>query len=108
MEKPNYSTDDLYKVMRDCWLSEPGLRPTFSELVEKMSEELHEGEKQHYLSLSEPLELENAAKEAKYSALVHKRNEDDGVATDNVPDKRYSHYYITFFFCLLVYKRLHD
>ena len=46
MEKPHYSTDDLYKVMRDCWLSEPGLRPTFNELVEKMSDELQEGEKQ--------------------------------------------------------------
>ena len=46
MEKPHYSTDDLYKVMKDCWLSEPGLRPTFNELVEKMADELQEGEKQ--------------------------------------------------------------
>ena len=70
MEKPVYSTDDLYKVMRDCWLSEPGLRPTFNELVEKMSEELQEGEKQHYLDLNAPLELENAERERKYVSLL--------------------------------------
>ena len=104
MEKPNYSTDDIYKVMRDCWLSEPGLRPAFHELVDKMAEELQEGEKQvllnllelwyrdgnwhvwklksditfqHYLVLSEPLEAENAAKEAKYTALLNAQKVDD-------------------------------
>ena len=51
MEKPNYSTDDIYKVMRDCWLSEPGLRPAFHELVDKMAEELQEGEKQVLLNI---------------------------------------------------------
>ena len=53
MEKPNYSTDDIYKVMRDCWLSEPGLRPAFHELVDKMAEELQEGEKQVLLNILE-------------------------------------------------------
>lgn len=30
--------------MTDCWLAEPGLRPTFTELAEKLAEELQEGE----------------------------------------------------------------
>ena len=35
-----------YKVMKDCWKSEPGLRPSFADLAEKMGEELQEGEKE--------------------------------------------------------------
>jgi hypothetical protein len=31
--------------MRDCWNAEPGLRPSFADLAEKMGEELQEGEK---------------------------------------------------------------
>lgn len=46
MKKPHYAPDELYKVMRDCWLSEPELRPTFNELVEKMGDELRSGEKE--------------------------------------------------------------
>ena len=30
--------------MTDCWLAEPGTRPTFTELAEKLAEELQEGE----------------------------------------------------------------
>ena len=32
--------------MRDCWLAEPGVRPTFAELAEKVGEELQEGEQE--------------------------------------------------------------
>ena len=46
MEKPEHATDELYKVMRDCWMAEPGMRPSFSELAEKIGEELSEGNKQ--------------------------------------------------------------
>ena len=35
-----------YKVMKDCWNGEPGLRPSFADLAEKMGEELQEGEKE--------------------------------------------------------------
>ena len=31
-----------YQVMRDCWCADPGLRPTFSELAEKISDVLTE------------------------------------------------------------------
>ena len=31
--------------MRDCWLAEPGLRPSFSELAEKITSVLAEGSK---------------------------------------------------------------
>ena len=32
--------------MKDCWMAEPGMRPSFSELAEKIGEELSEGNKQ--------------------------------------------------------------
>ena len=35
-----------YKVMKDCWMAEPGMRPSFSKLSEKIGEELSEGNKQ--------------------------------------------------------------
>ena len=70
MSKPPFSTDDLYKVMKDCWLSEPELRPTFNELAEKMGEELKDGEKDHYLELNRPFEAENDEKQQKYVSLM--------------------------------------
>ena len=72
MSKPSFSTDDLYKVMKDCWLAEPELRPTFNELAEKMGEELKDGEKDHYLELNKPFEMENEEKQQKYVTLMTK------------------------------------
>ena len=34
-----------YAVMRDCWLAEPGLRPSFAELAEKIASVLTDGSK---------------------------------------------------------------
>ena len=70
MSKPPFATDDLHKVMKDCWLAEPGLRPTFNELSEKMGEELKDGEKDHYLELDRPFEIENDEKQQKYVTLM--------------------------------------
>ncbi|XP_051877732.1 LOW QUALITY PROTEIN: vascular endothelial growth factor receptor kdr-like [Pristis pectinata] len=36
MKPPEYSTPEVYQTMLDCWLEEPGERPTFSELVEQL------------------------------------------------------------------------
>ena len=42
-----------YQVMRDCWQSEPGLRPSFTELSAKIFDVLTEGSKDQYLQLDE-------------------------------------------------------
>ena len=42
-----------YQVMLDCWHAEPKLRPTFTELSEKISDILAEGARSQYLELSE-------------------------------------------------------
>ncbi|GAB1601667.1 vascular endothelial growth factor receptor 1-like isoform X5 [Argonauta hians] len=53
MDKPQYATDDIYKVMCDCWKVEPGQRPTFSRLADTMGSFLEAGVKQYYLDLSQ-------------------------------------------------------
>ena len=41
-----------YQVMLDCWHAEPKLRPTFTELSEKISDILAEGASGQYLELN--------------------------------------------------------
>eukprot|EP00062_Callorhinchus_milii_P001162 gi/632935952/ref/XP_007891873.1/ PREDICTED: vascular endothelial growth factor receptor 1-like [Callorhinchus milii] len=38
MRPPEYSTPEIYQTMFDCWHGDPGERPTFSELVEKLGD----------------------------------------------------------------------
>ncbi|XP_067025155.1 angiopoietin-1 receptor-like [Acropora muricata] len=38
LEKPNGCSAEMYQVMMDCWHSNPGLRPTFNQLVERLEE----------------------------------------------------------------------
>ncbi|XP_044010265.1 vascular endothelial growth factor receptor kdr-like [Aphidius gifuensis] len=33
MKKPEYATNEIYNIMRKCWLEKPTLRPTFTDLV---------------------------------------------------------------------------
>lgn len=56
--------------MKDCWNGEPGLRPSFADLAEKMGEELQEGEKEHYLLLNKPYDEVNKKMEQKYVSFL--------------------------------------
>ncbi|XP_041372763.1 fibroblast growth factor receptor 3-like [Gigantopelta aegis] len=46
LEKPAFCSDQIYKIMTDCWSSAPDQRPTFSQLV-KTVEELLEQEAEY-------------------------------------------------------------
>ena len=58
MERPRWASPDLYNEMRACWSSEPGERPTFTELAARMSELLSAGAREQYLELSSVMEQE--------------------------------------------------
>ncbi|VDH95157.1 FMS-like tyrosine kinase 1 [Mytilus galloprovincialis] len=51
MEKPEYSSDELYKVMKATWRTEPDERPTFTQLACQMGDLLEADVKQYYLNL---------------------------------------------------------
>uniref|UniRef100_A0A674BJD2 receptor protein-tyrosine kinase n=1 Tax=Salmo trutta TaxID=8032 RepID=A0A674BJD2_SALTR len=38
MRAPEYSSSEIYQTMLDCWQAEPGNRPTFTELVERLGD----------------------------------------------------------------------
>ncbi|ESO83848.1 hypothetical protein LOTGIDRAFT_132723 [Lottia gigantea] len=46
MEKPEHASDDIYKVMLQCWDADPEKRPTFTQLVNRMGDFLEENVKQ--------------------------------------------------------------
>ncbi|XP_046614588.1 vascular endothelial growth factor receptor 1-like isoform X1 [Neodiprion virginianus] len=48
MDKPEYATSEIYDFMQECWNAKPSLRPTFSELVNKLGDLLNESIRMHY------------------------------------------------------------
>ncbi|XP_071452914.1 vascular endothelial growth factor receptor 1-like [Hetaerina americana] len=60
MEKPEYSTHDMYRVMMGCWKDKPFDRPNFTDLVHRIGETLDSETKQHYMELNVPYVNENA------------------------------------------------
>lgn len=38
MDRPTYSTVDVYVTMRQCWQYHPAQRPTFTEILEDFNE----------------------------------------------------------------------
>ncbi|XP_059481843.1 vascular endothelial growth factor receptor 1-like isoform X2 [Neocloeon triangulifer] len=54
MEKPQYATSQIYRIMRSCWDGNSSKRPDFSELVNKLGQILDDNVKQFYLDLSGP------------------------------------------------------
>ncbi|XP_071124619.1 vascular endothelial growth factor receptor 1-like isoform X2 [Mytilus edulis] len=52
MEKPEHSSDEMYKVMKATWRTEPDERPTFTQLACLMGDFLEANVKQYYLDLN--------------------------------------------------------
>ncbi|XP_065201888.1 vascular endothelial growth factor receptor 1-like isoform X2 [Planococcus citri] len=53
LEKPTFASKEIYGVMKDCWHSRPTLRPTFTELSERLGIMLEDGVRSHYTNLNE-------------------------------------------------------
>ncbi|XP_074100379.1 PDGF- and VEGF-receptor related isoform X2 [Cotesia typhae] len=54
MEQPEFATDDVYRIMNDCWRAKPTARPTFTDLVDSIGNLLDESVKMHYVDLNTP------------------------------------------------------
>ena len=66
MPKPDYAPNEMYKIMLDCWSIEQMNRPSFRDLTEVIGDLLGEGEREHYLVLSQQ------AKHDKTSGLLER------------------------------------
>ena len=53
MDKPEYCPRIIYQSMSQCWKPEPSTRPSFNELMALLGDLLEDGEKDHYLDLTE-------------------------------------------------------
>ena len=53
MPRPDFAPREIYKLMLDCWAMEPTHRPRFRELVDVFGDLLGEGERDHYMVLSQ-------------------------------------------------------
>ena len=53
MPQPDFAPRDIYKIMLDCWAMEPSHRPRFRELTDMFGDFLGEGEKDHYITLTQ-------------------------------------------------------
>ncbi|KAF8785487.1 Vascular endothelial growth factor receptor 1 like protein [Argiope bruennichi] len=60
MERPDYCPEDVYDIMKDCWLANPDDRPDFSQIADTLGGLMETGVKQHYIDLNAPyLEMNN-------------------------------------------------
>lgn len=54
LEKPQYSTQEIYELMIRCWNEIPKYRPSFSHLTSKLTDLLEEETVIHYINLNIP------------------------------------------------------
>ncbi|KAJ8673410.1 hypothetical protein QAD02_004672 [Eretmocerus hayati] len=53
LEQPEYASDDVYEIMLWCWKSDPRLRPSFTQLVERFGKLLGENVETYYIELNQ-------------------------------------------------------
>ncbi|XP_049288619.1 platelet-derived growth factor receptor alpha-like isoform X2 [Anopheles funestus] len=62
MDKPQYSNQDIYDIMLNCWNVKPDSRPSFKDLKSRFNAMLPDEMRDHYLELNEPYLQMNAEK----------------------------------------------
>ena len=61
MPRPDFAPIEIYKIMLDCWASEPTHRPRFRELTDVFGDLLGTGEREHYIMLSKKVDVEESS-----------------------------------------------
>ncbi|CAH1956241.1 unnamed protein product [Acanthoscelides obtectus] len=54
MEAPEYSPKEIYRLMSECWLTNPLSRPSFGKLSETLGNLLEDTLRKHYVDLNDP------------------------------------------------------
>nr|XP_033335512.1 vascular endothelial growth factor receptor 1-like [Megalopta genalis] len=54
MGQPEYATPEVYDIMHWCWKDKPYLRPSFTELVDRVGNLLEKNVRAHYIELNVP------------------------------------------------------
>ncbi|XP_058119992.1 vascular endothelial growth factor receptor 1-like [Anopheles ziemanni] len=62
MDKPQYSNQDIYDIMLNCWNVKPDSRPSFKDLKSRFNAMLPDELRDHYMELNEPYLQMNAEK----------------------------------------------
>lgn len=63
MEKPKYSPNKVYEIMKNCWENDPASRPSFTSLAEDLGAQLESSVRHYYIELNDANKSSNNAKE---------------------------------------------
>ncbi|XP_044006109.1 vascular endothelial growth factor receptor 2-like [Aphidius gifuensis] len=77
MEKPEYATDEIYNIMFKCWLENPTLRPTFTELADMIGDFLDEQVQRYFIDLNSP--YVDYCNDTKHNNLMIKSSQDQAL-----------------------------
>ena len=70
MDKPKYSTKEMYDVMDMCWKREPRDRPNFTDLEDILGGQIETSVRRHYIDLNEPYVQSNAQRTDDYLNMM--------------------------------------
>ena len=72
MEKPEFATNDIYRLMIDCWKPEPNQRPTFSQLEEALKAQMDSSTSSSYIEMNQPYIEMNCANNKRLETTMNK------------------------------------
>ncbi|GFR18626.1 vascular endothelial growth factor receptor 3 [Trichonephila clavata] len=59
MEKPEFTPEKIYQLMKNCWLDDPNERPDFTGLAEQIGGLLESSVRKYYVELNTPYQMMN-------------------------------------------------
>nr|Q95YM9.1 RecName: Full=Fibroblast growth factor receptor; Short=HrFGFR; Flags: Precursor [Halocynthia roretzi]BAB59007.1 FGFR [Halocynthia roretzi] len=77
LDKPQYASQEMYRLMRDCWEEDPSKRPNFRTLVEDLDRMLAESSTEVYIDFAAGCEAEYSESSEDESESQNSDEEDD-------------------------------
>ena len=74
MEKPQFASNEIGRLMTECWKALANERPTFNQLQEALGNHLEASMRHHYLEMSQTyLQVEQETREVKKGSRMKKK-----------------------------------